>query len=322
MRAVTIHRYGPPSVLSLAEVAAPEPGPKDVLIDIHASAITQGDRRMRSAEFGGILNVLGRLFFGIRRPRFRVPGSSFSGVVRAAGSEVTHWSPGQGVFGLTLHGAHADVLRMPAAGAFAALPEGVSPVDAASLAYGAATALYFLRDVARVREGDHVVIVGAAGGVGRSATQLATAIGARVTAVASPRSHALVERLGATTLLTKEEAIDAQSTARVDVVFDTSGCAAPRAWKQALGREGRFIATDITYARLQAMVLSTMGARPRVRLGMAPDRRDMLEDVATYVASGQLRPVVAATFPLEEVVAAHQCLDERGSEGDIVVVMR
>jgi NADPH:quinone reductase-like Zn-dependent oxidoreductase len=169
MRAVHAPRFGGPDVLTLAPAPDPAPGPADVLVQVHASALTQGDRRIRAADFGGLLALPGHLMFGWRRPRHPIPGTTFAGRIVEVGSGAEGWQVGQDVFGLTLHGAHADLLRMPASGAVAPMPAGLTHVEAAGLSYGAGTALHMLRAVGRVQPGDHVVVVGAAGGVGRPA---------------------------------------------------------------------------------------------------------------------------------------------------------
>lgn len=321
MRAVAAHRYGPPDVLALQDMPVPVAGPDEVLVRVLASAITQGDRRMRAADFGGVFTVPGRLFFGIRGPRFRVPGTTFVGCVEAVGERVEGFEVGQRVFGLTMHGAHAEFVKVRASGAIAPLPEAVRAVDAASLSYGAATALWFLRNIAEVQPEEHVVVVGAGGGVGRAALQVAVALGARVTAVCRERHHALARDLGASCVVSPDVAENGWAAGPVDVVFDLSGQARYRAWRKRMPASGRMVVADTTLPRLLLAACTALGLRPRLHIGFAPDRRDLLEDVDELVWEGKLRPVVARTFPLEEIVGAHRCLEEEPLSGDVVVVV-
>ena len=196
MHAIRQTTYGPPRVLTVVEVPAPPLPAGAVRIAVEASAVTQGDRRLRSGDFPGITWLPGRLAMGLTGPRI-APGHCFAGRVVEVGSAVTRWAVGDAVFG-GASGAWADQLVLPEGGPFARLPEGWTAADAADLAYGAGTALHFLVDVAPVQPGERVCVLGASGGVGRAVVQLACHMGAQVTAVCSARTHGLATALGAT----------------------------------------------------------------------------------------------------------------------------
>jgi NADPH:quinone reductase-like Zn-dependent oxidoreductase len=161
-------------------------GPRDILIRVHASTVTQGDRRLRAADYPGITSLLGRVFTGVFRPRHRIGGSNFAGRVVNVGAEVNRFAVGDDVFGSTLHGAYAEYLAVREDSAVERMPESTGYAEAAVLPYGGGSALAFLRDLGRVQPGERVLIVGASGGVGRFAVQVARQLDAHVTAVCNP----------------------------------------------------------------------------------------------------------------------------------------
>lgn len=141
MQAVTIEKYGAPNVLELRKADAPRLGANDVLVRVHASPVTYGDRRLRAADYPGMSWLPGRLMTGLFRPKHRIPGTIFAGRIAAVGDAVTRYVEGDDVFGLCLHGAYAEYVRVSEEGAMAKMPAGLDYDDAAATPYGALTAL-------------------------------------------------------------------------------------------------------------------------------------------------------------------------------------
>ena len=191
MRAVLQHRYGPPSVLVVSEIARPLPGPDDVLVRVGAASVHPGDYFVMTGE-----PYMVRLVFGLRRPRHGIPGMDLAGIVAAVGKNVTAMRPGDEVFGWSTAGALAEYACIPANN-LVPMPVNLSTVEAAAVPTSAMTALQALRDIANVRPGQMVLITGASGGVGSFAVQIAKALGAEVTGVCSTRNIDLVRSLGA-----------------------------------------------------------------------------------------------------------------------------
>jgi NADPH:quinone reductase-like Zn-dependent oxidoreductase len=318
MRAVVAHHYGSEDVLRVERVPRPLLGDADVRIAVEASAVTRGDVRMRAARFGGLFAIPGRLLFGVFRPRHRVPGTSYAGRVVETGPGVTTLAVGQRVIGLAMHGAHAEEVVVRSDGAVAPRPDEMDAALAASVAYGAATAWSFLAQFASVRAGDRVVVVGV-GGVGRAAIEVARSLGAEVSAVCGVDHMPLARALGADRVVERGEGAAAFGVGTVDVVFDTTGRARVYDWRRALRPGGRFAATDTTVARLLAWCAGKCGWGPRVVLGVAPDRRDVLEQVVGLVVSGAVRPRVAAERSLEDVAAAHVHVERGRPVGEVVL---
>ncbi len=315
MLAVTATAYGTPDVLALDTVADPTVGPGDVLVQVVASGITRGDTRLRAADYPGPLVIAGRLFSGVFRPRHLVPGTTFAGRVVAVGAQVTRFAPGDDVFGLAMHGAHAERLVIPADKGVAHMPRGVDHADVATLSYGAASACFFVDELGDVSPGEHVVVIGAGGGVGRYAVQVALARGARVTAVCSTRHHALMRELGVHAIVEPTAPI----AGPIDVVLDTSGTSSLGVWRDRLVDEGRFVTTDISGRLALDLFLGMFRSGPKARTGVAEDTGARLEAVRELIESGRLTPIRAATFELRDIAAAHAFAQRERPSGDVVV---
>ena len=221
MQAATLSNYGTPDAFTLAEVPTPTVSEGQILVRVRATVVTQGDRRLRSADFPGISAIPGRLLMGVTRPRNTVHGTMFAGRVEAVGEGVTDFAAGEDVFGACDNGAYAEYLAVKADSGIAKMPSGISYEQAAALPYGAVTALMFLEGMADVQPGQKVAIVGAAGGVGRYAVQVARHLGAEVTAVCSARDAELVREFGAHHVVDYRSEDFTAADTKYDVIFDT-----------------------------------------------------------------------------------------------------
>lgn len=313
MRAAVVDRYGPPSVARVATVADPVPRRGEVLVRIAAASVNSGDARIRGARFPAGLGALARLGLGMRRPRRRVLGTAFAGVVAAVGEGVTGPVAGDRVCGTSgfRMGAHAELIAVPA-GSAVPVPDGVTLEDAASAIFGGTTALHYLHELGAVRAGERVLVVGASGAVGTMAVQLARIAGAEVTGVCSAANAGLVRSLGADEVLDHREAGVAGLGPRFDVVLDAVGTLGARSGRRLLAPGGRLL---LAVAGLRDM----LAARGPVRAGSAPDRP---EDVATLVGlldRGELRAVTEAVLPLDRIAEAHERVDSGRKVGALLV---
>ena len=321
MKAATTTAYGSPDVLQITEVATPDLGARDVLVRVHASPVTQGDRRLRASDFPGFTWLPGRLMIGITRPRHRIPGTQFAGRVVAIGDAVTRFSVGDDVFGSTMHSAQAEFLSIPEDGPIARMPGQLDHAEAAAVPYGAVTALHFLRDMAAVQPGQRVLIVGASGGVGRFAVQIARHLGAVVTGAASS-DFELVRQLGADRVIDYNAEPIVGATGQYDVIFDTSGAIGFRQCRHALTDKGRFLSLIVSARLLWQMLVTSIFRRGRrAHVGVALASAALLEDVRELVEAGALRPVLAQRYPLEHIARAHTDLETAGKRGSLVLLM-
>lgn len=324
MRAATYHRYGPPSVLSIAEIPTPNPGPGGVLVRVHASTVSSGDVRLRSMQLPSPLFVpIARGLFGIVRPRNPIPGAELSGVVESVGAGVTGFAPGDAVVAATgaKGRANAEFVVVPADGPIVPRPECLSYEEAAALSFGGFTALCFLRDKGGIDAGQRVLINGASGSVGTAAVQLARHFGARVTGVCSAKNADLVRSIGA------DDVIDYRATplasVRVrepyDIIFDTVGTTCFKDTRHLLAPQGRFLAAVMRLDEMVRSITTAVGGGPRVISGVTTEKPEDLRLLAELAAQGRYRPVIDRVFALEEIAAAHAYVDAGHKAGNVVV---
>ncbi len=321
MKAAFQNQFGSPDILFVKDVAMPVMGPDQLLVKVHASPVTQGDRRLRAADYPGISALIGRLMFGVFRPKNSIPGTMFAGRVVGVGDAVTQFSVGDDVFGAVDHSAQAEYLTVGEKGAVAQMPEGTDYATAAAAPYGAATALSFLRDVGRVQPEEKVLIVGASGGVGRYAVQIARHLGAHVTGVCSGQHRKMVLSLGAHKVIDYAREDYTQGESTYDVIFDTSSGGGFNAARKVLSPAGRYLTVYLNLLVMaQAFVTALVGGR-KVRSAVVLGDQDLTRDVGTLLAEGVIRPVIAEQFPLDHVVDAHAELEKRSSHGDVLVLI-
>ena len=319
MKAAVYDRYGPADVLRVEEVARPPVGDKEILVQIVATTVTTADWRMRAAAFPGILAIPGRLIAGLLRPRHRVLGGEFAGRVVSAGPKVTRFSTGDAVFGFAMRGAHAEYIAVAEDGAVAAKPESLSFEEAAAVPFGGLSALVFLRDFARLKPGQKVLVAGASGGVGVWAVQLARHLGAAVTAVASTANVALVRELGAETVVdyTKEDFTASGET--YDLIIDTAGTTDFATARRALTPGGIFLPLEFGGREMLQALWTRIAGGPKVVIGVSGDSPGDLEMLAGLLASGTVRPVIDSRFPLAAIADAHRRVEGRHKRGSVVV---
>jgi NADPH:quinone reductase-like Zn-dependent oxidoreductase len=313
MRAVVVDRYGSPDVVRVVDIPKPTPRADDVLVRVRAAAVTSADSRIRSATFPPGFAFFARLAFGITRPRRRVLGTTFSGVVESVGAGVAEFAPGDEVCGMTgmKSGAHAEYVAVPAK-KLARKPAEVNHDDAAGLLFGGTTALYFLRDKAAIRPGMSVLVNGASGAVGTNAVQLAAYFGAAVTGVTSSANAQLVTDLGGERVIdyTKEEL--EKITDRFDVVLDTVGTLSINSGRRLLNPDGVLV---LAVAGLSEIAR----ARGNVVTGTSPERAADFEFLLGLVADRSITVVIDRAYDLDHVAEAHRRVDSGRKVGNVIV---
>jgi NADPH:quinone reductase-like Zn-dependent oxidoreductase len=322
MKAATHTRYGDADVLAISDVPMPVPGSKEVLVEVHASSVTTADWRLRASAFPGGLWLAGRLVAGLFRPKNPILGTEVSGRVASVGEDVTDFAPGDAVFGFSGHGGNAEYVAMRADGPIAPLPRGLDHRGAAALPFGAISALVFLRDVAKLDAGQRILIVGASGGVGVYATQIARHMGARVTGVASGENRDLVLGLGADDFIDYRTQPLAALSDRFDVIFDTVGALDFADARRLLTPTGLFVPLNFGVADVGRSLWASLRGGPKMRISVNGDTRADLDRVAALVAEGALRPVIDQVFPLDEIVSAHRHVEGRHRKGAVVIEVR
>jgi NADPH:quinone reductase-like Zn-dependent oxidoreductase len=308
MQAIIQDGYGAPErVLQLAETAVPSIGVGDVLVRVRATSVNTPDW----ATVAGAPYIM-RPGIGLRRPRRQIRGSDIAGVVEAVGQHVTDLAPGDEVFGETRNraGAFAQYAVAPATH-LARKPAELAFTDAAASVMSGLTALVAMRDVAQVSAGERVMINGASGGVGTMAVQIAKTLGAEVTGVCGTGSIELVRSLGADHLIDYTKEDFTQSRQRFDVILDNVLNHPPKAVVRALAPGGMFIPNSLGYTgglfaglpRMARAVLMGLGST-KVKTVTPPVNRENLAALRKLLESGQVKVLIARTYPLDQAAEA------------------
>ncbi|OJY31889.1 MAG: hypothetical protein BGP11_09955 [Rhodobacterales bacterium 65-51] len=316
MRAAICRDYGGPGVVRIEDRPVPVPGPGQVLIRVLATTVSAGDARIRAMRMPPGMGGLGRVLFGLRRPRQPVLGAEFCGMVETLGPGATGFAPGDLVVGMARGGVHADYAVLPANGPLIRKPGALSLHEAAAMAFGGTTALTFLRGVTRLRAGERLLVIGGAGAVGTAAVQIGRALGAGVAALTRPGNTALLAGLGAEPLPFHPAALMHEAR-RWDVVLDTMDLPRPTA-RALLEPDGRLLMVAAGLGGMLAPVGNAL-RRQKLHVGMAGETRADLEALADLVARGHFRPVIDCVLPFERIAEAHAIADSGAKRGSVVL---
>ncbi len=308
MRAIRQEALGGPGVLELVDVPQPEPAPTEVLVRVAAAGVNPVDWKVRTR--GGFLE-----------PPFTI-GWDVAGTVEALGGGVTRFAVGDRVFGMPRFpreaAAYAEYVTSPSR-QLARIPEGLADVDAAALPLAGLTAWQALVETADVQPGQRVLVLGAAGGVGHLAVQIAKARGAYVIGTARSVKHRFLSELGADEAVDYSLAPVEETVGDVDVVLDLIGGEATAGTLRTLRDGGLFIVVP-SAAGVESL-RELAGERVRVTgILVEPDRVGM-EALAGLVESRHLRPHVSQTFPLEEAARAHEAGETGRTQGKLVLTI-
>ncbi len=320
MRAVTCRHYGPPDVLQVEDVERPRPKDNEVLVAVHSTSVTSGDARMRAFKGAGIFWLPMRLIFGVLRPRNPITGMEFSGRVAEVGKDVTTFRVGDPVFGMKIGGANAEYVVMRETAVIALKPAALGFEEAAVTPFGALSALDFLRDFAKLRRGEKILIHGASGAVGVFAVQLAKHMGATVTGVCSTANIEMVKSLGADEVIDYTVTDFAQTQGTYDVILDTVGGTSFSRSKHVLAPGGRHVFVVQDWPHLLQALWTSMRPGKRVICGFSGgDSTADLVQIAGLIEQGIIRPVVDRTFQLDAIVDAHRYVETGRKRGGVVV---
>jgi len=326
MKAVLHTKYGAPELLKYSEVPRPEPKEGEVLIKIHATTITSADCNVRALTFAPkMFRLPARLYFGFFKPNINILGTEFSGVVESVGRDVKKFKAGEKVFGIPglKMGAHAEYLCLSEDGEFVTKPENVTFEEAASTFFGGHTSLFFLRDKARIKKGQKVLIYGASGCLGTFAVQLAKYFGAEVTGVCSTGNVEMVKSLGADRVIdyTKEDFAD--SDEKYDIIFETVGKASVSDCKKSLKPDGTYLSAHVRFADIVHSIMSSLfGSKKVMLVGAAPERVEDIIFLKELLEAGRIKPVIDRTYPLEETAEAFRYVEQGHKKGNVVIKVR
>ncbi len=320
MRAVVHDAYGSADVLHVADIDTPQIAADEVLVAVHAAGLDRGTWHLMTGK-----PYLLRLAFGMRGPRNPVIGLDVAGAVAAVGSAVAGFAVGDEVFGFA-RGTFAEY-AVAKAEKLAPKPANLSFEAAAIVPVSAGTALQALVDIGRVQPGQRVLIIGASGGVGTYAVQLAKALGAEVTGVASTAKLDLVRRLGADHILDYTADDFADGRQRYDLILDIGGNARLSRLRAALTATGTAVLvggeegdgwTGGMGRTLRARTLSVL-VQQRLTNVIARQRSSDLDALTVMIETGAVTPIVDRTYPLAEAPAAMRLLEAGMVRGKVAI---
>lgn len=315
MKAMACFQYGPPEVLELSEMSMPILKNNEILVRIFATSVNSADIRLRKADPWAV-----RLFFGLNKPRIPVLGGAFSGEVEAIGSAVTRYKVGDPVFGSTglRFGAYAGYTALPEDAVIAIKPSNINHLEAATISFGALTALHFLKKAA-IAPGQHILIYGASGAIGTAAVQLARHFGARVTAVCSTSNMAMVRSLGADRVIDYTTDDFREREDRYDVVYETVNKLPFGHCLDALKKGGTLILGAAMMRNIINAAWCSLTSRYRIISGVAKENLLGMQLLAELIEEGKYRPVVDRTYTLEQLVEAHRYVEKGHKKGNVAI---
>lgn len=308
MKAIICGKYGPPEVLNLQEIPKPIPKNKEVLIKIHATAVTASDVLMRGLNAPFIYRFLIQLIMGFGKPKNPIMGMVLSGVIEQTGKDVTSFKKGDFVFASCSmssfkfrFGAYAEYMCLPENWNLAIKPTKLNFEEAAAIPYGAGLAWYYFKNMP-IKQGHKVLIYGASGSVGLMAIQFAKNAGAIVSAVCSSKNFDLVKSLGADIVIDYTHSDAVSQLEDYDFIFDAVGKTKTsdlkKQSKKALTPQGRYISVD----------------------DKAPStsKVDFLR-IKEFIEQGILKPTIDRVYSLEQMIEAHKYVEQGHKKGSVVI---
>ncbi|MCH7901793.1 MAG: NAD(P)-dependent alcohol dehydrogenase [Acidobacteria bacterium] len=328
MKAIVQDKYGSPDVLELQDIDKPEVKDDEVLVRVRAASAKINYWDLPA----GVRYILRLIAVGLRKPRNTVPGLDLAGQVEAVGKNVKRFQPSDEVFGWCT-GAFAEYVSVSEY-ALALKPVNITFEQAAVVPVSAITALHGLRDKGQLQPGQHVLIIGASGGVGTFAVQIAKALGAEVTGVCSTGNLDLVRSIGGDHVIDYTQEDFTQSGQRYDLILDMAGDRSLSHLRRALSSKGTLVMvggsglSDQGYIRaiahwLSARVLSSF-VRQRLNALIETRSNWSKEDLVVLkelIEAGKVTPVISAYYPLREVPEAIRHFEEGHARGKVVITV-
>jgi NADPH:quinone reductase-like Zn-dependent oxidoreductase len=322
MKAIVHTKYGPSEELQLQDVQKPVPGNNEVLIKIHATTVTTTDCNARNFTFvPKSFMFFARLMFGFKKPRIKILGIDLAGEIEAIGKDVKLFKVGDDVFGSpgTKLGGHAEYVCVPENGALAIKPADLSWEKAAAISLAGNTALFFIRDLAKIQPGQTILIHGASGAIGTYAVQLAKYYGAVVTGVCSGANAALVKSIGADKVVDYTKGDFTKSKERYDFVFGVVGKTTFTHCKGLLKPDGIYLENMMEVKDFMKVLWTSITGGKKIKGGVSAERADNLNFFVELIESGKLKPVIDKVYPLESTAEAFQYVEQGHKKGNVVI---
>jgi NADPH:quinone reductase-like Zn-dependent oxidoreductase len=320
MKAAVYFQYGPPEVVTIAEIPQPIPKSNELLIKVFSSTVTRTDSGFRSAEY-----FVSRFFSGLLRPKFPVLGCEFAGVVEETGSSVTLFEKGDRVFGFNdqKFGGHAEFLTLAETDAIDIIPDELSFDEAAALTEGSHYALVDIR-AAKTKPGQNVLVYGATGAIGSAAVQLLKYFQTDVTAVCSSAHVGLVKTLGADVVIDYQTQDFTKTNVKYDFIFDAVGKSSFGACKPLLTNKGIYISTELGKNGeniLLALTTPIFGGK-KLLFPLPSITKNDVVFIRELEQKKFFKPVIDRKYPLNQIVEAYKYVDSGQKIGNVILKIR
>jgi len=331
MKAIVYKEYGEPDVLQIVDLVKPLPKQNEVCIRVKAVSINFGDLLARNYKNISPKNfnmpflfwIIAKISFGFSKPRINVLGNSFSGEIESVGNAVTLFKTGDKVFGYTGEkmGAYANYLCMPENGFLEILPSNIAYDEASIIPYGTSIALNLLRK-ANIQKGQKVLIVGASGGIGSAAVQLAKHLfEAEVTGVCSSKKTEFVKMLGADKVIDYQKEDFTKNKDKYDLIFDILGKGTLKHYKNSLKENGIYLLASFKMKKLLQMLWTSLRGRKRLICALVSPKIEDLHYIAKLIEEGKIKSIVNKSYPLEQTAEAHRYIENRKNSGNVVIIV-
>lgn len=322
MRAAVLTRYGAPENIQIVDVPDPVPGPGEVLVRLHATAVNSGDARMRAVDVPAGMGLPFRLAMGWSAPRQPILGTEGAGVIVGLGAGANRFAVGDEVVafpGIKM-GCHAELITIRETANIVPKPKPLSMTEAACMMFGGLTALDFLQRKAKLQQGERVLVTGASGAVGSAGVQIARLLGAAVTGVTSTPNLALVAGVGAAEVVDYTKGPIPAPADGYDIILDCVGSLPYPLARPLLAQGGRLIKV---WAALPEMLLAPVTGRNsghKVIAGVSAESRDDMETLAGWAEAGLYRPLIDSVTPFDRIIEAHRRASSGRKRGSAAVL--
>lgn len=318
MKKAIYKTYGSPKVIELINTEKPLPKSNEVLVKIKASSATRADTMMRQGT-----PKFGRLFLGLFKPKNTSLGTGFSGEIESIGNEVTKFKIGDAVFGEKLfsNGCNAEYICIAENMIIEQKPINISHEEAAPICDGFLTSYNFLKDIASIKEGQHILVNGASGSLGTAAVQLAKVMGAKVTGVCSSKNLDFVKSIGADKVIDYKNEDFTKSINKYDIIYDSVGTLSFINCKDVLTQKGIFMTPVLSFGTLwHSMINSKKVKFAATGLKKTEELKRLFEDLVSLFKDDKLHTNIDKSYKLSNIIEAHEYLETGRKVGNIVII--
>lgn len=318
MRAAIYTKYGLPEVIQVVDVEKPSPKPNEVLVKIKASSVTRADSMIRAG-----IPKFGRLFLGLFKPKNTSLGTGFSGTVEAVGNNVYKFNIGDNIYGEKLfsNGTNAEYLCISEDAIISLKPKDLSHEEAAPVCDGFLTSYSMLKDIGRLKKGQHILVNGASGSLGTAAVQIAKLMGATVTGVCSTKNVELVTSLGADFVINYKKEDFTHKANTYDFVYDAVGKSNYSKSKNALKSNGVFISPVLSLNVLRYSIINPKRVKfSATGMRKTKDLKSLLNELTSIFKQKKLKTIIDKTYQLDNIISAHKYLETDRKVGNIIII--